>query len=115
MSLVFMSIQPLFFFFTLPFDWHFHSFAFKVIIATYVLNDILLIALPFFFFFLFFFFLFPCDLMIIFRLTLGFHAFFCVSVLDFWFAITVRFISSYIYIYPVPIQSLSHVRLFATP
>ena len=34
--------------------------------------------------------------MIIFRVTFGFRAFFCVSVLDFWFVITVRFISSYI-------------------
>ena len=111
MSLDFIAIQPLSFFFTLPFDWHFHLFAFKVIIAAYVLTDILLIPLPFFSFFFFFSLLFRCDLMIIFRVTFGFRAFFCVSVLDFWFVITVRFISSYICI----ASSSSVTQLCLTP
>ena len=97
----------------------FSPFTFKVIIVTYVLTAILLTVLDllgfflnfliFFFGFLLVFFLpfFSCGLMTIFSFVFVncFFLFVCVSIVDFWFAVTLKFwyrslsLSLYIYIY----------------
>ena len=77
----------------------FSPFTFKVIIDRYVLTAILWLAFGLFLYFYFvlssFFFLLPCDLMTIFSVNMNSFLFcVCVSVIDFWLMVTMRFIYS---------------------
>ena len=67
----------------------FSPFTFNIIIDRYVLIVILLTVFWLFcsYFFLSSFTLFPCDLMTIFIVMLGFFSLFCVSVIDVWFVV----------------------------
>ena len=79
----------------------FSTFTFKVIIDKYVLIAILLIVVwVFFVVFLVSssFALFLCDLMTIFSVMFGFLSLFvCVSLIGFWFVVTMRIIYNILY------------------